>query len=218
LQRKFFRRHWFDLQAQFMVREVTPMKNLFLLFLSSAVLGLGAVMATTQTYKIAGERNSAIVENNTNVENFTGRTSKVTGEIRFNPTEKTGSGTIVVDALSITTGIGGRDSNMRSERYMNFARHPQIRFETSAVRHTAGDDYQVTGRMTMSGKTVTLTVPATLRLLPASAATRELGLNGDVVNLRTRFQINLPDFGVNISSNAVSKTPTIQLNVFASNQ
>jgi polyisoprenoid-binding protein YceI len=193
------------------------MKKVFLLLVSAA-LSVSVVMAATQTYKIAGERNSAIVENNTNVENFTGRTSKVTGEIRFDPAAKTGSGLIVVDALSITTGIGGRDSNMRNASYMNFSRHPEIRFETTAVRHTSNDDYQVTGRMSMSGKTISLTVPATLRLLEASAATRELGLNGDVVNLRTRFQINLADFGVNISSNAVSKTPTIQINVFASNK
>jgi polyisoprenoid-binding protein YceI len=176
---------------------------------------LGSALAASQTFKVGGTRNLATVENNTSVENFTGRTSRVTGEIRFDPAAKTGSGVITVDALSITTGIGGRDNNMRNDKYMNFNQHPQIRFETTRVTHKSGDDYEIMGRMSMSGKTVTLTVPATLRLLEASAATRELGLQGDVVNLRTRFQINLPDFGVKITSPAVSQTPTVTLNVFA---
>jgi polyisoprenoid-binding protein YceI len=191
---------------------------------SSLAVGIvvtSIALASVQTFRIAGERNSATVESNTSVENFTGRTNKVTGEIRFDPQAKTGSGVIVVDAMSITTGIGGRDNNMRNASYMNFAAHPQIRFETTSVRNTQGDEYQVTGRMTMSGKTVTLTIPATVRFLSASNATRELGLEGDVVNLRTNFQIKLSDFGVELkgqSATSVSSTPRIQLNVFASNK
>jgi polyisoprenoid-binding protein YceI len=188
---------------------------------SSALVVAGVALANAQTFRIGGERNLATVESNTSVENFTGRTSRVTGEIRFDPQAKTGSGTITIDAMSITTGIGGRDNNMRGASYMNFREHPQIRFETTSVRNTSGDEYQVTGRMTMSGRTVTLTVPATMRFLPASNATRELGLEGDVVNLRTSFQIRLADFGVNLSGQSartVSSTPTIQLNVFASNR
>jgi polyisoprenoid-binding protein YceI len=188
---------------------------------SSLAVASSLALASVQTFKIGGERNLATVESNTSVENFTGRTSRVTGEIRFDPQARTGSGTITVDAMSIVTGIGGRDNNMRGANYMNFAQHPQIRFETSNVRHTEGDNYQVTGRMAMSGRTVTLTVPATIRLLPASSATRELGLEGDVVNLRTSFPINLADFGIQLrgqSARAVSPTPRITLNVFASNR
>ena len=184
-----------------------------------AVLSAGMSLARVQTYKIAGERNLATVESNTEVENFTGRTAKVTGEIRFDAAAKTGSGLIVVDAMSITTGIAGRDSNMRGADYMNFALHPQIRFSAVSVKHKQGDEYDVSGQMTMSGKTVNLTVPATLRLLSAGAATRELGFTGDVVNLRTRFPIKLADFGVVLkgrSAASVSSTPTVQLNVFAS--
>lgn len=186
-----------------------------------SALGAGMASAKLQSFKIAGERNLATVESNTSVENFTGRTSKVSGEIRFDAGAKTGSGLIVVDAMSITTGIAGRDSNMRGADYMNFAAHPQIRFETLSVKHKQGDEYDVSGRMTMSGKTVNLTVPATLRLLSAGSATRELGFTGNVVNLRTRFPIKLADFGVVLkgrSADSVSSTPTLQLNVFASDQ
>jgi polyisoprenoid-binding protein YceI len=199
------------------------MKQIAVLIVAGIASGVvaGVALAAAQTFRIAGERNLATVESQTSVENFTGRTNKVTGEIRFDPQAKTGSGVIVVDAMSITTGIGGRDSNMRSASYMNFAQHPQIRFETTSVKHKSGDEYEVMGRMTMSGKTVMITTAATVRLLEASNATRELGLEGDVVNLRTRFEIKLSDFGVELkgqSARSVSSTPTVQLNVFASNK
>jgi polyisoprenoid-binding protein YceI len=189
--------------------------------ISSAIVVAGMAFASVQTFRIAGERNSATVESNTTVENFTGRTNKVTGEIRFDPQAKKGSGIINVDAMSISTGIGGRDTNMRKPEYMNFTAHPQIRFEASSVKFKTGDQYDVVGRMTMSGKTVALTVPVTLRLITAGAATKELGFEGDVVNLRTSFPIKLSDFGVVLKGQAatsVSSTPTIQLNVFASNK
>jgi polyisoprenoid-binding protein YceI len=197
------------------------MPSLGVALLCAALLPLSAALAAIQTFKITGDRNLAVVESNTSVENFTGRTAKVTGEIRFDQAAKTGSGLILVDAVSITTGLAPRDGNMRGPDYMNFTRHPQIRFETTSVKHDSGDAYTVTGRLSMSGKTVNLTVPATLRLIQAGSATRELGLDGDVVNLRTRFSVNLSDFGVVLkgrSAAAVSSTPTIQLNVFASNK
>jgi polyisoprenoid-binding protein YceI len=189
--------------------------------ISSAVIVAGIAFANAQTFRIGGDRNSAVVESNTSVENFTGRTNKVTGEIRFDPQARTGSGVITVDAMSITTGIGGRDANMRNANYMNFQAHPQIRFEATSVRYKSGDNYDVVGRMTMSGKTVNLTVPVTLRLIQAGSATKELGFEGDVVNLRTSFPIKLSDFGIQLKGQAatsVSSTPTIQLNVFASNK
>ncbi len=189
--------------------------------IAAVALTVSVALASVQSFKIAGDRNLATVESVTSVENFTGRTNKVSGEIRFDPQARTGGGVIIVDAMSISTGIGGRDANMRSANYMNFVQHPEIRFETTSVKHKSGDEYEVTGRMSMSGKTVTLTVPATVRFLEASNATRELGLNGDVVNLRTRFEIKLSDFGVELkgqSQRSVSNTPTVALNVFASNK
>ncbi len=74
----------------------------------TAALALSTIFATialanVQTFKISGELNSATVESNTTVENLTGRTDKVTNEIRFNPQAKTGSGVSIIDAMSIST-------------------------------------------------------------------------------------------------------------------
>jgi polyisoprenoid-binding protein YceI len=189
---------------------------------SLAVLIVSSIaLANTRTFKIIGTQNLATVQSDTTVENFVGRTSKVTGELRFDSSAKTGSGVIVVDGSSIQTGNGTRDQHMRSPDWMNFDKHRDIRFETSKVTYTKDDQYSVIGKLSLSGQTKDLTTTATVRFLPASEQTKQLGFSGDVVNLRTQFNIKLSDFGVKIpsrSATSVSDVQRIQINVFASSQ
>ena len=178
-------------------------------------------LANARTFKIGGTQNLATVQSDTTVENFVGRTAKVTGELRFDPAAKTGSGVIVVDGSSIQTGNGMRDGHMRGAAWMNFDKHRDIRFETSSVTHSEGDQYRVVGKLSMSGVTKDLSTTATVRFLPASDATKQLGFAGDVVNLRTQFSVKLSDFGVKIpaqSAASVADAQRIQVNVFASSQ
>jgi polyisoprenoid-binding protein YceI len=187
----------------------------------AALLISSIALASTRTFKVSGTQNLATVQSDTAVENFVGRTSKVTGELRFDPTTKIGSGVLVVDGSSIQTGNGTRDEHMRSPDWMNFNKHREIRFETSKVTHTKDDQYSVVGKLSLSGQTKDLTTTATVRFLPASDQTKQLGFTGDVINLRTQFNIKLSDFGVKIPSRSaasVSDIQRIQINVFASSQ
>jgi polyisoprenoid-binding protein YceI len=193
-----------------------------LLIVSSLVVALaGVALGNVQTFKITGSQNLATVQSDTSVENFVGRTNKVTGELRFDPAAKTGGGVIIVEGSSIQTGNTVRDGHMRSAQWMNFDKHPQVRFETTSVKHETGDQYQVTGKLSMSGATRDVTATATLRFLPASDSTRQLGFQGDVVNLRTSFMVKLSDFSVKIPAQAtatVADAQRVQINVFASNK
>ncbi|MDX2004950.1 MAG: YceI family protein [Meiothermus sp.] len=158
--------------------------------------------------------NTATVESETVLENFTGRTSNIQGTIVFNPQTKTGSGTIVVNGASIDTGIPLRNEHMRSVNWFNFDARPEIRFVTTSVRNTSGDNYQVTGNLTMNGVTRSITVPATLRFTPASETTRAARLQGDVVALATEFKIKLTDFNItNRAPNQVNNELSIRLRV-----
>lgn len=188
--------------------------------LTNAALG-NAALGNAQTFKITGTQNLATVQSDTSVENFVGRTNKVTGELRFDPAAKTGAGVIVVEGASIQTGNSARDGHMRSAQWMNFDKHPQVRFETTSVKHEEGDQYRVVGKLSMSGVTRDVTASATLRFLPASDSTRQLGFQGDVVNLRASFTIKLSEFNVKIpaqSAASVADAQRIQINVFASNK
>lgn len=197
------------------------MNNIRLLGFAASVLAASSLVLAAQSFKITGTQNLATVQSDTTVEKFVGRTGKVTGEIRFDPAAKTGGGVITVDGASIQTGNGERDSHMRSAGWMNFEKFPQIRFEAVKVTNTSGDQYNVDGKLSMSGQTRDVTATSTLRFLPASEQTKQLGFQGDVVNLRATLTIKLSDFGIKAAASSggnVADAQRIQLNVFASNK
>ena len=192
------------------------MKRTVILFALVASLSSMA-LAQNRNFAINPQQanvNTATVESETVLENFTGRTSNIQGSIVFNPQAKTGSGTIVVNGASIDTGIPLRNEHMRSTNWFNFDARPEIRFVTTAVKNTVGDTYEVTGNLTINGVTKAVTVPATLRFTPSSDATRAARLQGDVVALSTEFKIKLTDFNItNRAPNQVSNEVTIRLRV-----
>jgi polyisoprenoid-binding protein YceI len=188
---------------------------------AASVLVVSSFALAAQGFKITGTQNLATVQSDTTVEKFVGRTSKVTGEIRFDSNTKTGGGVITVDGASIQTGNGERDSHMRGAGWMNFEKFPQIRFEAVKVTNTSADQYNVDGKLSMSGQTRNVTASSTLRFLPASEQTKQLGFQGDVVNLRATLTIKLSEFGIKAatsSGGSVADAQRIQLNVFASNK
>lgn len=172
-----------------------------------AVLSASAFAAPV-TFKVGAGRQTqqiATVESVTDFETFTGRTDKVTGSMIFDPAKKTGSGKITVDVASIDTGIDLRDEHMRGEMWLNTAKFASIIFETTGVRHISGDLYAVSGKFTMKGVTKTITTRATVKHLKQSEATQKAGFKGDVLQVKTSFNVKLGDFGVKIPAPAQGK-------------
>jgi polyisoprenoid-binding protein YceI len=178
-----------------------------------------AALAAPKTYTIkAGEKSPQLaqVESKTEAETFTGKTAKVTGRITFDAAKKTGSGRIVVDVKSIDTGIPLRNEHMAESRWLDAGKFPTIVFETTQVKRVSGDQYAVTGKYTMKGVTKTVTTTATVKLAKASAATRQRGFKGDVVQIRTSFNVKLADHGVVIAGQAVGKvSETVRISLTA---
>jgi len=58
-----------------------------------------------------------------------------------------------VDAASIDTGSVERDARLRSEAFLDAAAYPSITFKSNRVEHIAGQDYTVSGELTMHGVT-----------------------------------------------------------------
>lgn len=150
-------------------------------------------------------------------ENFTGQTHKVSGSINFDPKSGKGGGRIVVDIASIDTGIALRNEHLRSDMWFNAGKHPQAVFEATSVKRKTGDKYEVVGKLTLHGVTKTIKTEATAKYIKESEATRKAMFKGDVVNVKTAFQIKLADFGVMIPGMAkgkVAETINVKLNVF----
>ncbi len=81
-----------------------------------------------------------------------GRFTKVDAEIDLDDPEDptTGSGTVTIDAASITTDNEQRDGHLRSPDFLDVEAHPRISFAVKSVER-AGGDYKVTGDLTIKG-------------------------------------------------------------------
>ena len=206
--------------------EVRPQeeKAMFKLLTSALVLMSSAALAAPVQFKIASEMktlNIATVENRTDLENFTGRTSEVSGTLTFDAVAKTGSGTLTVNGNSIGTGIAMRDSHMKSKDWMNFAADPDIKFVALSVKNLSGNDYEVKGTLTMNGKSMPVTAKANVLFTKANEATKGIGLGGDALALTTKFQVKLSDYGVthpSISSGRVGNILDVTVKAIATNK
>lgn len=195
------------------------MKHLAFSALAIALLA-GSSFAQSKKFQVGTgnpTQQLGTVESQSDFETFTGRTDKVTGTIMFDPVKKTGSGKIMVDVASISTGLDLRDEHMRSEGWLNAEKHANITFETTSVKFLKGDTYQVTGKFTMKGVTKTITTTATVKYAKESEKTKAARFKGDVLQVRTSFTVKLSDYGVKIPAQAagkVSNTVTISVSAY----
>lgn len=196
---------------------LNAMNTKTLIVLSVLFAGASLAAAQTKVFKIGGAsaaQQLAQVESVTDFETFTGRTDKVTGNVNFDPKASTGSGTIVIDAASIDTGIELRNEHMRSEAWLDTEKYPTITFKTLNVKKTGTDTYRVYGDLTMHGVTKKVTTTVTLKYMKESDATRNAGFKGDVAQLRTKFNVTLADYGIKIPARAQGKVaPTVTISV-----
>jgi polyisoprenoid-binding protein YceI len=88
-----------------------------------------------------------------------GKFATVSGSLQLdpeNPTAATGSFTI--DAASLNTGVEQRDGHLRSPDFFDVQDHPEITFVSTSVVAKGGDDYAVTGDLTIRGTTRPVTL------------------------------------------------------------
>lgn len=163
---------------------------------------------------------SFTVDSTADFEDFTGTTNAITGTINFDPAKKTGSGKLSINVSTIKTGIDLRDEHMRSEMWLDTGKYTNATFETTRVQYLNGNNYRVTGNLTLKGVTKTITTNATVRFIKESDQTRAARFKGDLVNLKTEFKIRLSDYNVKIPAQAkgkVGEVVTIKLSVFGTN-
>jgi polyisoprenoid-binding protein YceI len=175
-----------------------------------AVAGLSTVsFAQSKTFDF-GRPNLApnqviTVESNTAFEDFVGRTTKVSGNLTVDITKKTGSGKLIVDLASLNTGIDLRDEHMRSEGWLNVAKFPNATFETTSIKSKGGDKFELEGNFTLHGVTKKLKTMATAKYIAESEVTKRNRFAGDVMQVKTKFNIKLSDYGIKIPAGAADK-------------
>jgi polyisoprenoid-binding protein YceI len=83
-----------------------------------------------------------------------GKFADVEGSLTLDETDPgASSGSFTVRAASLTTGNEQRDGHLRSADFFDAETYPEITFVSTAIRPTRGNDYAVTGDLTIRGVT-----------------------------------------------------------------
>jgi polyisoprenoid-binding protein YceI len=152
--------HFIHITQENIMKNVTRIAAglLFATLIGQIVVNAAAVSFSVATQ--AENLNVMTVESETALENFTGRTNKITGSINFDAASKTGAGTIIIDGSTIDTGVPLRNEHMRSADWFNFDKNKEIKFVTTRVRNISGDNYSISGNLTLRGVTKAITTTA----------------------------------------------------------
>ncbi|MCD9024267.1 YceI family protein [Cohnella silvisoli] len=99
--------------------------------------------------------------------------------------------TITIDVNSINTKDEGRDGHLKSPDFFNAEQFPQIIFKKTALESKGGDDYKLTGDITIAGVTKSITLNAELAG-PAKDpwGNVKLGVTADGVISRSEFGLS----------------------------
>lgn len=96
----------------------------------------------------------------------------------------------VVKTTSLDTDNPDRDKHLRSADFFDVEKHPEIRFKSSKIVKKSGEQYEVTGTLTMRGVSKEVTLPVSF-----------LGFAKDPwgnekAGFETQITLNRKDFGM----------------------
>ncbi len=105
-----------------------------------------------------------------------GSLTKVSGTIVIDPTDvRSSSAAVVLQSASIDTGNSGRDQQLRAPGFLDAARYPEIRFESTKVEPgTDRDTLRVTGTLSIKDQSKEI-------VLEVSEIDRSRSPNGEYV-------------------------------------
>jgi polyisoprenoid-binding protein YceI len=154
------------------------------------------------------------------LESITGTATGISGTVTFNPARpEATAGRLVLDAASLTVGNPVMGEHLRSDQWLDVAKHPTIVFEAVALKNVRAQGAQVladvTGRLTVKGVTREITAPVTLTYLADKLGARvnDPKVKGDLLVLRTNFEINRSDFGIKAGQMTDKVAESIQLSL-----
>src|SRR5438105_8139778 len=83
-----------------------------------------------------------------------GRSKVLSGQLHIDEQNLTNSSVDAkVDVESIDTGDPNRDAHLRSPDFFDAEKYPTLNFKSTKIEHAHGNDYNVTGDLTMHGVT-----------------------------------------------------------------
>ncbi|WP_037908658.1 YceI family protein [Actinacidiphila yeochonensis] len=89
-----------------------------------------------------------------------GRFDHFAGAIRIGSTIETSAMHVVIDAASIDTNVRMRDDHLRSGDFLDVEHFPTLEFYSDRFAHRGGNNWAITGGLTLHGVTRTVTLDA----------------------------------------------------------
>jgi polyisoprenoid-binding protein YceI len=154
------------------------------------------------------------------LESITGTATGIGGHVAFDPANPTSTtGRITLDAASLTVGNPLMGEHLRSDQWLDVAKHPTFVFEAREVRNLRPQGAQlvaeIRGTLTVKGVTQDVTVPVTFTYLADKLGARvgDPKVQGDLLVLRANFTINRSDYGIKAGQMTDNVAETIHLSL-----
>ena len=170
-----------------------------------ATLGFAsAVMAAPQTFDFKDPKsvNNAAFKVDAPLEAIHGTAGGISGSVTFDP-ENPGAtkGKIVVAANTMTLPNTMQQGHMRGPQWMDAAKFPEITFDATELKNvkTEGDvtTADAVGTFTCKGVAKEMTVPVKMTYLKDKLSQRMPNMKGDLLVIRSTFNIKRSDFNIN---------------------
>jgi polyisoprenoid-binding protein YceI len=167
----------------------------------SLFLLLASFVAVGQNWKIAESKSKITFKIKNSGLTVDGSFGGMNGEIIFDPKAlATASFKINVPVSTINTGIDSRDKHLKKDEYFDVVKYPNMQFVSTSVKATA-TGYELTGTLTIKGKSKVVTIPFTFKQFSSSSL------------FEGTLSVNRLDYGVGSSSWMLSDTANISLSV-----
>lgn len=171
----------------------------------AAVAAFGAsAFAAPQTFDFKDPKgvNNAIFKTDAVLESINGAANGISGTATFDPQNPGATkAKIVVAANSLTVPNKMMNGHLFSPMWLDVEKYPEITFDVKELKNvkTTGESTtaDAVGSFTLHGVTKDLTVPVKLTYLPGKLGQRVPNMNGDLLVVRTNFEIKRSDFKIN---------------------
>jgi polyisoprenoid-binding protein YceI len=153
------------------------------------------------------------------LESISGTTNGISGTITADPANPEDiKGRIIVDAKTLTVPNPMMQEHMLGAEWLDTAKHPEITFEIKEVLNSKKDGNSgtadVKGIFTLKGVSKEVIVPVKVTYLPGRLADRTGGkMEGDLLVVRTNFQVNRGDYGIKQGENLDKVSDVIDISL-----
>jgi polyisoprenoid-binding protein YceI len=167
--------------------------------LLACLIAAGAITAHAEsaTYAIDPSHTFVTFEaNHMGTSTLRGRFDKKEGSVTLDKTARSGKADITIDATSIDTGVAALDTHLKSKDFFNAAEFGTARFSADKFAFNGDKVSEVTGTLTLLGKTQPVTLKASNFNCYINPLIKRETCGGDFETTITRTQFGM-SYGLN---------------------